>query len=178
MRSRFSLILRSFVFAAGGFALLLVGLRQASAVEQGSAAGDRSIQTEPDGDGPIVQATERISIPFGFNEALPLTGDALAVASGKGACTAGEEITISFTVAQTSTGAIATGEWNGDCTGALQTWTQAPSATPSPNFDDGEALACAIAETRDDDGVSDTQDWCDPVFLASYNNFLPHIQKP
>lgn len=177
MRPRFSLIVRSFVFAVAAFALLLVGLKEASALGQGVAVHERGMQTEPEGDGPIVQVTERISIPFGFDAALQLAGDgSIAAVSGQGACTAGDSITITFVVTQTSSGATATGVWNGTCTGQLQTWTQAPTATPSPNFDAGEAVACATAETLGDE--PDTQEWCDPVFVAPHTVYLPNIQKP
>lgn len=177
MRSRFSLIVRSIVVAVAAFALLLVGLREASALAQGVVAHERGMQTEPEGDGPIVQVTERISIPFGFDGALRLANDgSIAAVSGQGACTAGDSITITFVVTQTSSGAIANGVWNGECTGQRQTWTQAPTATPSPNFDSGEAVACATAQTLGDE--PDTQEWCDPVFLAPYTVYLPHIQNP
>lgn len=175
MRSRFSLIVRSFVIAVTAFTLLLVGLRQVRALDQGTH--ERGMQTEPEGGGPVVQVTERISIPYGFDAALPLAGDgSIAAVSGQGACTAGDSIAITFVVTQTTSGASASGVWNGTCTGQLQRWTQAPTATPSPNFDAGEAVACATAQTLGDE--PDTQNWCDPVFLASYLNFLPHIQKP
>lgn len=178
MCSRFSFIARSLLISVAAIALLLVGLREASAIPEGVAVRQDSNQAEPAGDGPIVQVTERISIPFGFNAALPLAADSsLATVTGQGLCTADEEVTITFTVTQPSSGASANGVWNGICTGLLQTWIQAPTATPSPNFESGEAEACAFAETRSDE-LTDTQDWCDPVFLASHQNFLPLIQSP
>lgn len=177
MRSRFSLIVRSIVISVAAFALLLVGLREASALGQEVVVHEKAIQTEPDGDEPIVQVTELISIPYGFDAALPLVSDgSIAAVSGQGSCTS-ESVTITFTVTQSSSGATATGVWNGECTGQLQRWIQAPSATPSPNFEAGEAEACAFAETFGED-EPDTQEWCDPVFLAPYHNYLPHIQSP
>lgn len=177
MRSRFSLIVRSIVIAVAAFALLLVGLREASALAQGVVAHEKGVQAKPDGDGPIVQVTERITIPYGFDAALPLAADgSIAAVSGQGACTAGDTITITFVVTQTSGGPSANGVWNGECMGQLQRWIQAPTATPSPNFDAGEAVACATAVTSADE--PDLQEWCDPVFLMPYHNYLPHIQAP
>lgn len=179
MRSRFSFIVRSLLISVAAFVLLIVGLREANALGQGVTVGPEGNQAEPAGDGPIVQATERISIPFGFDAALPLADDgSLLVVSGQGACTAEEDATIVFTVTQSSSGAIATGVWNGTCTGQLQTWTQAPTATPSPNFEAGEAEACADIVTRDSDEVTDIDKWCNSVFLASDHVYLPFVARP
>lgn len=177
MRSRFSLIVRSMVVAVAAFALILVGLREASALGQETPADESGMQTQPEGDGPIIQVTERISIPYGFDAALPLASDgSIAAVSGEGACTAGDSITITFVVTQTTSAASANGVWNGTCTGQLQRWIQTPTATPGPNFNAGEAVACATAQTVGDE--PDTQEWCNTVFLAPYHNYLPHIQNP
>ena len=179
MCSRVSFIVRALVIAAAGFGLLVVGLSQADAIGVGVAAGEMTAQTEPGDEGPIIQATERISIPFGFSAGLPLSNDgASVVALGEGGCTDGETITIAFTITQASSGGTVTGLWNGDCSGELQTWTKVATATPSPNFTAGPAVACAFAETFADGSVTDTQDWCDDVVLASPRNYLPIIRKP
>ncbi|HSM57760.1 MAG TPA: hypothetical protein VK879_16525 [Candidatus Sulfomarinibacteraceae bacterium] len=182
MTSRVSFLVRTLIVAAAGFALLLVGLNQAAAVTEKTPAADSAAQPEAGDGGPVVQATERISIPFGFYATLPMTNSASSVvASGEGACTAGEEITITFTVTQSSSGASVDGVWNGVCTGALQTWTNAPTATPSPNaFVPGPAEACAFAETYDgeDPDPTATQSWCDPVLLGSSHIYLPVSMKP
>lgn len=177
MSSRVSLIVRMLVVVAAALALLLMGTSQATAVEEGVAAGDR---TAVDGTGGgSIQATERISIPYGFSDILSLADDGGSIAaSGQGACTADQAITIAFTVTQSTSGASVTGLWDGTCTGEVQTWTNTPAATPSPNFSAGAAEACAFAETRDDGSVTDSQDWCDDVLLASHRLFLPHIHKP
>jgi hypothetical protein len=180
MSTRVSLVIRTLVVTVAAFALLLVGLNQAQALEKGVAAGEQSAQTEAGDGGDDVRATERISIPYGFDSTLALsdTGD-VVVASGVGACDAGQEITIAFTVTQSATGAMATGVWNGNCTGELQSWTKEGTlATPSPNFSGGEAEACAFAETFAGTTVTDDQDWCDDVFLASENVFLPNVLNP
>jgi len=176
MYSRISFIVRTFIVAAAGFALLMLGLGQASAIDGGMAAN----QTGQDNGRQGIRATERISIPYGFDLALPPTNDGnIITASGKGACTAGDDITIAFTVTQSSSEASASGIWNGTCTGDVQTWTKAvTTATPSPNFMIGEGEACAFAETHDGDSVTATQEWCDRILVATDISFLPNIQRP
>ena len=85
MYSRVSFVVRTLVVATAGFALLLVGLSQASAAEEGMAAAGNAAQTEADDGEPIIRATARISIPYGFDLALPLMNDGdSVVASGEG----------------------------------------------------------------------------------------------
>lgn len=180
MNSRFSLIVRVCVVACAGFALLFIGLNESRATEQRVHAGEQSALPQRSDDGPGIQATERISIPFGFDAGLAMMGDGAAiVAAGVGGCTDGEAITIAYTITQAASNATVTGLWNGQCSGQLQTWRNTATATPSPNFAVGPAEACAFAETRDgEDGVSDTQAWCDDVILTSPAAFLPVILKP
>lgn len=179
MSARVSLLIRALFIAGAGIALLLVGLEQANATVQEIAGGDAAAQDGSGGEEPIIQAGERISIPFGFNGALRLTDDnGSVVATGEGGCTADNEITIVFTVTQATSAQSIGGVWNGICTGQRQTWTNTPAATPSPNFVAGPAEACAFAETRDEEGVTDTQAWCDPVLLTSDYVYLPLILKP
>lgn len=180
MWSRASLIGRTLLVAIAGFALLLVGLNQANAIDEGGSATSREEQTDADNGETDIQAPELISIPYGFDATLPLTDEgASVVASGVGACTDGHEITIAFTITlSTTTGAQATGTWNGDCTGELQTWTgEGAFATPSPNVTVGRAEACAFAETRDADEVTATQSWCDPVIVGE-TVYLPVVLTP
>ena len=183
MWSRASFVGRTIVVAVAAFALLLVGLGRVNAVEKGAPAGASAAQADGGEEGRGIQATERISIPYGFQiqTPLPSPGEPITV-SGFGACTDGESITIAFSVTQSSTGATATGEWNGDCTGEIQTWTsEGTLATPSPNFSGGLAEGCAFAETRDGEDVTDTQSWCDPVILtneALEKVFAPVVVRP
>ncbi len=179
MSSRYSLIASTIasivVVAAAGLILLLAETTQAATVELRVAAVERSAG---DGfEGAVIQETDRISIPYGFRDSLALMDDGdSVVATGRGACTAGETITIAFTVTQ-STGARATGLWDGACTGALQSWTQTSSTIPSPSLSAGAATACAVAETRADGTVTDSQDWCNDVLLATHTIFLPSVRK-
>lgn len=177
MSSRVSMLARTLIVAVVAIALLLVGLSQVQAEQPGVNGGDGIAQT----DGPGIQATERISIPYGFNGDLLLGfNNAAVVASGEGACDDGETITIAYTVTQAASSTTAMGVWNGDCTGGVQTWTSAANATPGYNFTAGPAEACAFAETFDaQDKVTDSQDWCNPVTLTTTQSvFLPYIDKP
>lgn len=180
MISRVSIIARTLVVAAAALALLIVGLNQASAYDEAVSTGKSSAQTTPGDGDPIIQASERISIPYGFDSALRLANDgANVIASGEGACTGGETITIAFTVTQASTGASATGAWNGDCTGELQSWTKVATATAGANFAVGPAQTDAFAETRDaGDNVTDTQPWSPTVTLVTARLYLPLIARP
>ena len=180
MNSRFSVIIRVFLVACAAFALLFVALKQSRAAQHQVSGGEQMALTGRDGGGPGIQATERISIPFGFDAGLAMMDDGAAVvASGVGGCTDGESITIVFSVTQAASSATVTGLWNGQCSGQLQTWTKAATATPSPNFAVGPAEACAFAETRDgENSVTDTQEWCDDVILTSPAAYLPAILKP
>lgn len=180
MWSRASLVGRTLIVAFAGFALLLVGLNQANAIDDGGIATGREARTGSGNGETGIRAPELISIPYGFDATLPLTDDGAAVvASGVGACADGQEITIAFTITlSTTAGAQAIGLWNGDCTGALQTWTaEGTFTTPSPNVTVGPAEACAFAETRAGDEVTDAQAWCDPVKVGE-NVFLPGVLGP
>lgn len=180
MSSRLSIVLRTFVVVAAGLFMLLVGLRRASAVAVGAGAGGRAARGNPAEEGGLVRARRLISIPFGFDAALPLMSDGSEVlARGGGGCSAGDQITIAFTVTQSATGAMATGTWNGTCTGEAQSWKKAAAvATPSPVFANGAGEACAFAEVQDSGGETETQDWCNDVLLATHWTYLPDVQKP
>lgn len=180
MRSRSLLIVRLLALTAVGFALLLVGLSRANAVQEGPAGKTGTTATEDGDGGPIIQSTDRISIPYGFHAVLPLLNDGASVkVSGEGSCTpAGEPITIAVTLTQSLSGASATGTWNGTCTGERQVWTQVVTVTSGPNFSGGPAHGHAFATAPDIDGEPATQDWESDVFLASSNVFLPIVQRP
>jgi hypothetical protein len=190
------MIVRLLVLIAAGLASLLVGLVQvkASHPRKGPASADRSqphrVQEDAsvsvagtgsaiaEDDGPIIQFTELISIPFGFDATLPLMdGGAAVLASGPGACTAGEEISIAITLTQSLGGASATGQWSGTCTGVDQGWKEPVTVASGPLFISGDAEACGHATTRDDGSVTDAMNWCDDVSLM-WTVFLPVIQKP
>lgn len=178
MNSRFSVILRASVVAVAGFALLLVGLKQTRAATQRVQGRGHSVRSTASDGVPAIQATERISIPYGFDAGLPISaGGAAVMVSGQGACTDGEAITIVYTVTQATSGGSVNGLWNGACTGQRQPWRSTATATPSPSFEVGPAQACAYAETHDDDDtVTSTQSWCDDVILVSPRVYLPLVR--
>lgn len=180
MRSRSLLIVRLVVIVAAAFALLLVGLNQANAIQEGPGSRSRTALTEGGDGGPIVQATERISIPYGFHAVLPLLNGGTSVrVSGEGACTpAGEPISIAVTVTQSLSGASATDTWNGTCTGERQVWTKIVTVTSGPDFSGGAAHADAFATAPDVDGEPSTRKWDSDVFLARSQAFLPIATKP
>jgi hypothetical protein len=137
------------------------------------------------GDGTVssvgIQATRRITIPYGFETPLPVLDDGRdVVASGHGGCTVDEQVTVAITITQSTSGAMATGQKVQTCTGELQTWSFAVTADTTPYFADGPAEACGLATTRDAGYVTDTYDWCKDVDLINLNHYLylPAALKP
>jgi len=130
------------------------GRQEARPAAEGEQTGD------DDGDRDI-RATERISIPYGFASTLPLSSDGHNVyAIGHGGCTENEEVTVAVTVTQSATGAVATGQWQGTCTGELQHWIAEATIVTGEAFEAGAAEVCGVATTRSADEVTDTDDWC------------------
>lgn len=134
------------------------------------------ITANDNADGQIgIQATGRISIPFGIDPTLPLydNGEEVLV-NGHGGCTAGETVSVVITLTQT-TGASAVGQTEETCTGVLQQWNLTATATAT-NLEPTEAEACGLAVTRSDGIVTDTFDWCRDVAFASLHYYLPIIR--
>ncbi|MDX1686445.1 MAG: hypothetical protein R3248_00545 [Candidatus Promineifilaceae bacterium] len=133
---------------------------------------------DPDNDGGReIQATERISIPYGFTSTLPISIDGQGVqAIGHGGCTENEAVTVAVTVTQSTTGAVATGEWQGTCTGELQHWRVDATLVSGNAFEAGAAEVCGVATTRSDGEVTDTDEWCpeDGVTLI-WRAYVPTI---
>ncbi|MGD2048721.1 MAG: hypothetical protein PVH03_04465 [Chloroflexota bacterium] len=130
---------------------------------------------------PSIQATYRISIPYGFDTPLPVLADGReVVASGHGACTAGEQVTVAITVTQTTSGAVATGENQHTCTGQLQNWSSVVTVDTTSSLTAGPAEACGFATARDGMDITDTFEWCKDVDLIELNQrvHLPAIIKP
>jgi hypothetical protein len=120
-----------------------------------------------------IQATTRISIPFGFQTPLPaLHAGRDVLASGHGGCTADELVTVVVTVTQSSSGAVATGEHQWTCTGELQTWSLLVAANTSASFSSAAGQACGLATTRSGGYVTDSFDWCKDVDLLRLDQQL------
>lgn len=130
---------------------------------------------------PSIQATFRISIPYGFDTPLPVLADGReVVASGHGACTDGQQVTVAITVTQTTSGAEATGENQHTCTGQLQDWSSVVTVDTTNSLTAGPAEACGFATARDGMVITDTFEWCKDVDLIELNQnvHLPSIIKP
>lgn len=124
-----------------------------------------------------IRATERISIPYGFASTLPLSIDGQNVyAIGHGGCTENEEVTVAVTVTQSATGVVATGQWQGTCTGELQHWIADAAVVAGDAFEAGAAEVCGLATTRSEGEVTDTDEWCpeDGVTLT-WRAYVPAI---
>lgn len=141
---------------------------QSHAVVPRPAAPATQAQSDAGEDGlPDIQAPQLISIPYGFDSPLGLVDDGEAIrVSGFGGCTAGQDVTVAMTITQSSTGAMASGEWNGTCTGQNQTWRQVIFAAGSPAFETGDADATGFTTTRDDGAITGTDIWTPTVQLV------------
>jgi hypothetical protein len=80
-------------------------------------------------------------------------------------CTRGERVSIRVTVTQAATGARARKSWTSRCTGELQHWQVRALTRRGTRFENGTGRACAVAETRSADRVTDTRTWCERVRL-------------
>ena len=128
-----------------------------------------------------IQSTNLISIPYGFDTPLPVLNEGRdVIASGHGACTDNQEVTIAVTVTQTSSGAMATGETVQTCNGELQAWNAWATIDTSTLFETDPGEACGLATTRDNGYVTDTFDWCKSVDLIRLDSrvYLPIALAP
>ena len=122
-----------------------------------------------------IQATRRISIPFGIAPTLFLYNDGEEVlVNGHGGCTANETVSVVITVTQT-TGSSAVGQTDEICTGLLQRWHLTATVMAGAELEATEAEACGIAVTHLDGLVTDSFEWCRDVILARPHYYLPLI---
>jgi hypothetical protein len=129
---------------------------------------------------PDIQATYRISIPYGIASPLPLSSDGQnVVVTGHGSCTAGEQVTVVVTVTQSTTGASGTGQVQQTCAGEsqLQYWTAIVTADTSASFEAGSAHAFGLATTRSDGDVTDSFEWDRDLTLTDWFINLPLVTK-
>ena len=135
-----------------------------------------SLAVNDEADGQIeIQATRRISIPFGIAPTLLLYDDGEKVlVNGHGGCTAGETVSVVITVTQT-TGTSAVGQTDEICTGLLQQWHLTAAVTAGAELEATEAEACGVAVTHLDGYVTDSFEWCRDVELAWPHYYLPII---
>lgn len=81
--------------------------------------------------------------------------------TGPIACTQGEKVTIDIVIVQRSNGAVAKGSFQDFCKGEdiIQNWQVNAKTVGSNTFEEGPALAWAMAETRDHNIVTDAGQW-------------------
>jgi hypothetical protein len=166
--------------------LLLLGLvhvaRAGSArVETASApAAEVPRQAEAAGEAagaaPSIQASRRISIPYGFAHILPLRNSGQEVlVSGHGSCTSGETFTVAVTVTDKMS-TTAHGNVSDDCAGeaTLLQWHLTATADSDP-LAVGDGQVCGFVQTFDSyAAMTDSQQWCVDVRLGDYQ-FLPLV---
>jgi hypothetical protein len=144
------------------------------------ASDNSDTQKTLDG-GASIQSTNLISIPYGFDTPLPVLNEGRdVIASGHGACTDDQQVTVAVTVTQSSTGAVAIGEIVQTCTGELQTWSAWTTIDTSTLFVSDPGEACGLATTQENGYVTDTYDWCKPVDLIRLDSrvYLPITLVP
>ena len=81
-------------------------------------------------------------------------------------CTAGETAHLRVTVTQRTTSAFAEGIGRVTCTGVLQTWQVELSKAGSESFQEGAAIAVALAHTTDRGKLTDMHQWLVNVTLS------------
>ena len=87
------------------------------------------------------------------------------IVTGPIECTPGERAYLAVTVSQRTTGAIAEGRGIATCTGLTQQWDVNLEFQGREVFDDGPALAVAIARTTMHGVATDAHQWLVPVTL-------------
>lgn len=174
-----SILLAAIAFLATVVTYMPQAQAQSDPASPAPATSDlnRSLQTAPSSPvEPItagIRATDRISIPYGFQSTLPLIDDGQTViARGHGGCTAGQQFTVDVTVTQGAYGVIGAGQTTGTCDGQLQTWHAMVQAYPGSSFSSGPAESCGTATTSDDGAQTDVFEWCKDVVLDPLDNEL------
>jgi alpha-beta hydrolase superfamily lysophospholipase len=87
--------------------------------------------------------------------------------SGPIRCPRGERITIGVVVSQPATEAHARGRWKSRCTDQIQKWRITARAHRGTRFEDGGGRVCAVANTRNGSGVTETRKWCERVSVSA-----------
>ena len=117
-----------------------------------------------------------VSIQTAFARIINNTIDSNAVVADNGrhlvvtgpiACDSSERVEIRVTVTQRTTGALAEGLTAVLCTGELQQWTvHAPTHGNEP-FEEGAAVAVALARTTERGHATDAHQWLVPITLTA-----------
>ena len=88
------------------------------------------------------------------------------IVTGPIECTLGERAYLEVTVTQRTTGAIASGRGVATCTGLTQQWDVDLEVQGSEVFDDGPAIAVAVAHSVRRGVTTDAHQWLVPVTLT------------
>ena len=88
------------------------------------------------------------------------------VVGGPIQCTAGERAVVRVTVTQRPTGAVAEGGTLISCSGEPQHWEAGAWTLSKASFQEGAAIAVAIATTHDQGNTSDAHQWLVPITLV------------
>jgi hypothetical protein len=88
------------------------------------------------------------------------------VVTGPLQCTAGEQAFLRVTVTQRPTGAVAEGGTLISCTGDLQHWEVRAATQGKARFQEGAAIATAIATTHDQGNTTDAHQWLVAITLV------------
>ncbi len=81
-------------------------------------------------------------------------------------CTAGEQVQIHVSITQRSTGAVAEGNWKGECTGSLQTWGTDAVVHGNGEFEAGAAQGVGLAVTSRRGKSTDAIQWLNEITLV------------
>jgi hypothetical protein len=81
-------------------------------------------------------------------------------------CTQGEKLTIDVVVVQRSTGAVVKGSFRDLCTGEAQNWEVNANTMGSNTFEEGPAIAWAVATTRNNEVITDAAQWAKEVTVV------------
>jgi hypothetical protein len=90
----------------------------------------------------------------------------LVIATGPVTCTRGEQTFLRVTVTQRATGAVAEGRSRVVCTGNSQHWEVHAATQGKATFDEGPAVAVAIARTADRGEITDAHQWLVNITLV------------
>jgi hypothetical protein len=98
--------------------------------------------------------------------AIVADGGRLIVVTGPIECTPSERAHLRVTVTQRATGALAEGHTRITCTGGSQQWELHASTHGSESFQEGPAIAVAVARTTHRGDITDAHQWLVDVTLV------------
>jgi hypothetical protein len=91
----------------------------------------------------------------------------LVIATGPITCTRGERVYLRVTITQRESGAVAEGRGPVVCTGNSQHWEVHAATQGKASFEEGPALAVAVARSADRGQITDAHQWLVSVTLVA-----------